>query len=186
MGESCSDQRTYGRAASGACQAAILYQFFLSIDSGYPALAFGRFDQYTWPYLKADLESGRLTLDQAQEIVDAFFLKANCFYGGAPGKLAQTTGIGNTYQHTTIGGIDPDTGEDATNTVTYMVLESIGRLKLHDPPFLCASSKHPGTELWEGGGWVVAGELARLKPQRWSADFAVSERRVIVRSDERA
>ncbi|MFA0816713.1 MAG: pyruvate formate lyase family protein [Anaerofustis sp.] len=131
-----------------ACQAAILYQLFLSIDSGYPALAFGRFDQYTWPYLKADLESGRLTLDQAQEIVDAFFLKANCFYGGAPGKLAQTTGIGNTYQHTTIGGIDPDTGEDATNPVTYMVLETIGRLKLHDPTISLRINQSTPAELW--------------------------------------
>ena len=31
----------------------------------------------------------------------------------------------NTYQHTTIGGVDPDTGEDATNPVTYMVLETV-------------------------------------------------------------
>ena len=58
-----------------AVQAAIMYQLFLAMDSGYPALAFGRFDQYTWPFLKADLEAGRITMDEAQEIVDAFFLK---------------------------------------------------------------------------------------------------------------
>ena len=116
-----------------ACQGTIMYQLFLALDSRYPAVAFGRFDQYTWPFLKADLEAGRITMDEAQEIVDAFFLKANCFYSAAPAFIAVTTGIGNTYQHTTIGGINPDTGEDATNPVTFMVLETIGRLALHDP-----------------------------------------------------
>ena len=131
-----------------ACQAAIMYQLFLSIEGGYPAPAFGRFDQYTWPFLKKDLKEGRLTLDEAQEICDAFFLKANCFYEGGIGKLAETTGIGNTYQHTTIGGVDPDTGEDATNPVTFMVLETIGRLKLHDPTISLRINKNTPDALW--------------------------------------
>jgi formate C-acetyltransferase len=114
-----------------------------------PGPAFGRFDYYTWPFLKKDLESGALTEDEAQEIVDAFFLKANCFYSAGPAKLVSTTGIGNTYQHTTIGGVDPDTGEDASNPVTYMVLESVGRLKLHDPTI--SFRTHSGTpeKLWD-------------------------------------
>ena len=133
-----------------ACQATILYKLYLLQDSNYPALAFGRFDQYTWPFLKADLEAGRLTMDEAQEIVDAFFLKANCFYGAPSSeRLAQTTGIGNTYQHTTIGGVDPDTGEDATNPVTFMVLETVGRLALHDPTISLRINKNTPPDLWE-------------------------------------
>jgi pyruvate-formate lyase len=62
-----------------ACQATIMYHLLLYMEARHPALAFGRFDQYTWPFLKADLEAGRLTLDEAQEIVDAFFLKSNGF-----------------------------------------------------------------------------------------------------------
>lgn len=132
-----------------ACQATILYQLFLALESKYPAVSFGRFDQYTWPFLKTDLETGRLTIDEAQEIVDAFFLKSNCFYGAAPIFVAQITGIGNTYQHTTIGGVDPKTGEDATNPVTYMVLETIGRLKLHDPTISLRTNKNTPNKLWE-------------------------------------
>jgi pyruvate formate-lyase/glycerol dehydratase family glycyl radical enzyme len=131
-----------------ACQGTMMYQLFLAVDAGYPAPAFGRFDQYTWPFLEADIKAGRITLDEAQEIVDAFFLKANCFYGGAPGKLTETTGIGNTYQHTTIGGVNRDTGKDATNPVTYMVLETIGRLLLHDPTISLRINKNTPPELW--------------------------------------
>ena len=74
-----------------ACQAIIMYRLFLFVDAGYPALAFGRFDQYTWPFLKGDLEAGRITMDEAQEIIDAFFLKANSFYRASPQFIAQIT-----------------------------------------------------------------------------------------------
>jgi formate C-acetyltransferase len=40
-------------------------------------LPFGRFDQYLWPYLKNDLEMRVLTLAEAQELVDLFWLKCN-------------------------------------------------------------------------------------------------------------
>ena len=137
--------RTFWEAA----QATIMYQLLLYMDDRYPALAFGRFDQYTWPFLRADLEAGRLTMDQAHEIVDAFLLKANCFYRAAPPFLNEIVGVGNTYQHTTIGGVDPDSGEDATNPVTYMVLDSMGRLMLHDPTISIRIHKDTPDELWE-------------------------------------
>ena len=133
-----------------ACQLMMLYQLFLFEENHYPAPSFGRFDQLTWPFLKKDLEEGRLDMDRAQLITDYFFLHANTAYGGIPGKgLAETTGIGNTYQHTTIGGVDPDTGEDATNPVTYMVLESVGRIGLHDPTVSLRVNRNTPDELWE-------------------------------------
>ncbi|MDR3310555.1 MAG: hypothetical protein LBS90_04340 [Oscillospiraceae bacterium] len=132
-----------------ACQAAMLYQVFYNVDTFIPSPALGRFDRYTYPLLERDLAAGRITLEYAQEIVDAFFLKANCHYGAGPAKLVDTTGVGNTYQHTTIGGSDPDTGEDASNPVTYMVLETIGRLKLHDPTISLRINKNTPKSLWD-------------------------------------
>ncbi len=132
-----------------ACQQTLLYEMMISISGVGDIGSFGRFDQYTWPYLKADLEAGRITMDQAQEITDCFFLKVNGFYNGGTGPLAVIIGIGNTYLHTTVGGVDPDTGEDATNPVTYMVLETLGRLKLHDPTLSLRINKGTPDELWE-------------------------------------
>lgn len=40
-------------------------------------LAIGRFDQHVGPYLAADLQRGAITLEQAAELVDCFFLKFN-------------------------------------------------------------------------------------------------------------
>ncbi|MBF7095618.1 glycyl radical protein [Alkalibacter mobilis] len=132
-----------------ACQATIMYQVVLYMEARHPALAFGRFDQYTWPFLQSDLTEGRLTLDEAQEIVDAFFLKSNCFYRASNPKIAAYTGVGVTYHHTTIGGIDKKTGKDATNPVTYMVLETLGRLSLHDPTVSLRINKDSPEKLWD-------------------------------------
>ncbi|MBR3060761.1 MAG: hypothetical protein IKG89_09150 [Oscillospiraceae bacterium] len=132
-----------------ACQMYMLYHIFLIVHNGPGVTSMGRFDQYVWPYLKKDLEEGTITMEHAQELVDAFFLKLNIFYGGGFGKGAQTAGIGHIGQHTTIGGCDPKTGEDAVNPVSYMVLESIARLKLHEPTVSLRTTKNTPQEMWD-------------------------------------
>ncbi len=121
--------RTFAEAVQGTC----LYQFFLYIDGDYQCPSFGRFDQYTYPYLKRDLEAGRLTLDQAQEIVDCFWIKCGFIYNARLRHTTRITGAYSSFQHMTIGGCDR-TGRDATNPVTFMCLEAPARLLLHDPP----------------------------------------------------
>ena len=137
------------RSFREACQGVVMYQLLITLETQIPSPSLGRFDQYTWPYLEKDLAEGKLTLDEAQELVDAFFLKISSFYGAAPPKLVTITGVGNTYQHTTIGGVEPKTGEDATNPVTYMVLETVGRLKLHDPTISLRFNKNSPDKLWD-------------------------------------
>ena len=132
-----------------ACQLTLLYQMMISMSGVVDIGSFGRFDQYTWPYLEADLAAGRLTMDEAQEITDCFFMKINSFYNGGVGPLTVIIGIGNTYLHTTIGGVDPDTGEDASNPVTYMTLETLGRLSLHDPTVSLRVHKGTPEALWD-------------------------------------
>ncbi len=132
-----------------ACQMALMYDVFLKSDNDPGVISLGRFDQYTWPYLKKELEAGTITMEEAQELVDGFFLKINTFYGGSFGKTAQTAGIGNSFQHTTIGGTDPKTGEDAVNPVSYMVLETLARLDLHDPTISLRITKNTPKEMWD-------------------------------------
>ena len=132
-----------------AVQGILLYQVMIQIFSRTPSPSIGRFDQYTWPFLKKDLESGAITMDEAQELVDAFFLKLNTFYSGAPVLIKDTVGVGNTYQNVTLAGMDPDTGKDASNPVSFMVFETIGRLKLHDPTVVFRTCKDTPQALWD-------------------------------------
>jgi formate C-acetyltransferase len=54
----------------------------------------------------------------------------------------------NSGQLMTLGGVDKD-GNDASNPVTYMMLQSSSRLLLHDPPQALRIHKNTPPELWE-------------------------------------
>ena len=134
--------RTFWEAA----QAAVLYDLLMYQD-GCMAWSIGRFDQFTHKQFENDIKNGTLTLDEAQEITDAFFLKINSFYGGGTKFIIHMIGA-NTYHHTTIGGVKRD-GTDATNPISYMVLESIARLKLHDPTISLRIAESTPRDIWE-------------------------------------
>ena len=53
-----------------ACQSFWFVQQLLQIESSGHSISPGRFDQYMYPYYKADLDAGRLTREFAQELID--------------------------------------------------------------------------------------------------------------------
>jgi len=133
-----------------ALQACFLYQLGLLLESQPHGISYGRLDQYCGKYLERDLAEGRLTRAQAQELTDMFILKV-AEINKVWSERATKSGPGYTAgQLITLGGVDRD-GNDVTNDVTYMVLQSSARLKLHNPPL--ALRVHAGTpdELWEAG-----------------------------------
>ncbi|MEN6480039.1 MAG: pyruvate formate lyase family protein [Anaerolineales bacterium] len=125
-------------------------------------LALGRLDQYVWPFLKSDLEAGRLTLEQAAELVDCFTLKFNerakttedqlpvarkpeePRRHGSRGRRARNTSsqagsqrdqidaTNHWLQNIVISGLTPE-GEDGTNPVTFLLLESYRRNQMTNP-----------------------------------------------------
>lgn len=49
----------------------------ISFTSTMNFLPLGRLDQYLWPYLRADLENRIISAEEAQELVDLFWIKCN-------------------------------------------------------------------------------------------------------------
>ena len=49
----------------------------LQLESNASSFSPGRADQYLYPYYRRDMDEGRLTLEEAQEILDAAFIKFN-------------------------------------------------------------------------------------------------------------
>ena len=109
----------------------------------------GRFDYTHGAFLEADLAAGRITIEYAQEIVDNFVLDISRTYGGVSPVFAKILGVGNTYMHTTVGGTDPETGKDSTNTCTFLVLEAVGRMGLHDPTVSLRLTRNSPPEILE-------------------------------------
>ncbi|MFX1522479.1 MAG: pyruvate formate lyase family protein [Promethearchaeota archaeon] len=75
----------------------------------------GRVDQYLYPYYIVDLAEGRITYDEALELVEEYLVK-----------LASVVIAGQ--NNVTIGGLDK-VGNDATNDVSYMFLEAVANVK---------------------------------------------------------
>lgn len=102
------------------------------IDLQTPGLG-ERIDQIMYPLYKKDKEEGRITREEAQELVEYVWLKMNEFGELMP--LRMGLGQGGsvvTARVTTIGGQTPE-GDDATNEMSYIVLDAIKAINLAEP-----------------------------------------------------
>lgn len=130
-----------------AIQCMYLYHLALCLDANMHGLSFGRVDQYLGEFYEADIAAGRITHERAQELMDMYFLKVaelNKFWATA---LTHAIAGYTSGCLMTLGGVDKS-GKDATNEVTYMMLESAGRLILHDPPLALRIHQDTPEKLW--------------------------------------
>jgi pyruvate-formate lyase len=133
-----------------AMQACFLYHIMLNIEGSFLGLTIGRIDQHVGDYLDADLAAGRITIEEAQEVMDCFFLKMGDLFVSGPVPLTRVIGAYSNNMRMTLAGRRPD-GADATNRATYLCLQSAARLKLHDPTLSLGLHKDSPPELWEAG-----------------------------------
>ncbi len=101
----------------------------------------GRLDQHLYSFYKQDLESGLLTKEQIYELLQSFWIK---FHNQpAPPKVGVTAQESNTYTDfclINLGGVT-ESGEDATNELTYIILEVIEEMRLLQPSSMVQVSK---------------------------------------------
>lgn len=123
----------------------------------------GRTDQYLYPYYKKDIESGKITKEYARELLTSFLAKfSDCMqlnpehwewdhttpldegWGGVNPEEAfffsmnneADWNLGSSANHflmnMMLGGVTPE-GKDATNDLTYMILEQLHFLETTSP-----------------------------------------------------
>ncbi|MDC8004302.1 pyruvate formate lyase family protein [Aureisphaera galaxeae] len=127
----------------------------------------GRLDQLLNPYYEADLDKGAITKEEAQEYIDAFWIKLDekvilnrrfaedrftssdgaLLGSGAASNFDQGALLNQWMQQVTIGGCianDAEDFEDACNDITKFCLEASRRLPLNSPTLdLRVHSKTP-------------------------------------------
>lgn len=84
-----------------------------------------RMDWLLYPFYKSDVEAGTLTPERAREIVEDMFLKYERVMGILVPENIRPAAVGSNmlFQHFTLGGVDPETGRDSTNDLTYLFLD---------------------------------------------------------------
>jgi len=115
-----------------ALQLTVFLQMVLQVESNGHSLSLGRLDQYLGAYYDRDLKSGAIDRESAQELLCATWIKLTCVKKVRSSSHTRTSGGGPLYQNVTIGGVGPD-GKDATNALSFLILESVGEMKLTQP-----------------------------------------------------
>jgi len=125
----------------------------------------GRFDQYMYPYLAADLDAGRETQESAFELLCAFFLACNRDSDLYPGMQQ-----GDNGQSIVLGGMTPS-GEDGFNLLSEMCLKASAELRLIDPKINLRVSKDTPLSIYELGTQLT--KLGLGFPQYENDDVAI-------------
>lgn len=115
-----------------ALQAFWITQLMLNLETDGHAFGPGRFDQYLYPYYRHSIDSGELTPDQAQELLECLWVKLDEITVAKDSGEAQTSSSYPEFQNTNIGGLTRQ-GRDAVNDVSYMCLDALEHTLLPQP-----------------------------------------------------
>jgi formate C-acetyltransferase len=93
-----------------------------------PTIGMGRFDQYMYPFYRKDKETGRITDEEVVRLLCELRAKDMELVRVAlrPEKRMQHAGMAK-WHNMIIGGLTSN-GQDATNELTYLILEAAKRL----------------------------------------------------------
>lgn len=129
-----------------------IIHFSLWLEGNYHVTV-GRFDQYMYPYLKNDLESGVLTVQSATELLEDFFLSFNkdsdLYFGVQQGDNGQSM---------VLGGVDRN-GNEAFNLLSELCLKVSGELLMIDPKINLRVSKNTPLSVYKLGSELTKAGL---------------------------
>ena len=115
-----------------ACQSFWFIQLLIQIESNGHSVSPGRFDQYMYPFYKKDLDAGKITPEQAQELIDCIWIKLNDINKVRDWASAEGFAGYGMFQNLIVGGQN-QYGLDATNDLSYMCIEASMHVPLPQP-----------------------------------------------------
>ena len=115
-----------------ACQSFWFVQMLLQTESSGHSISPGRFDQYMYPYYKKDIESGKLTREFAQELIDCIWVKLNDLNKVRDAASAEGFAGYSLFQNLIAGGQNSE-GIDVTNDLSFMCISASMHVMLPMP-----------------------------------------------------
>jgi len=115
-----------------ALQLTWFVQLILQIESNGHSVSLGRMDQYLFRFYKNDLIKGKIDEDFVLELLENIWLKLLSVNKIRSWSHTRFSAGGPLYQNVTIGGQTIE-GKDAVNELSYLILDSVGRMKITQP-----------------------------------------------------
>jgi pyruvate formate-lyase/glycerol dehydratase family glycyl radical enzyme len=133
----------------------------------------GHLDQHLFPFYRQSLESGTLSREMAEELLQCFWIKFN--NQPAPPKVGVTAEESGTYTdfaQINLGGLKED-GSDAVNEVTYLILDVIEEMRLLQPSSSVQVSKKNPDRFVKRAARIIRTGFGQ--PSVFNADLIVQE-----------
>ena len=133
ISENCANVPANGaRSFEEACQSFWFVQQLIQIESNGHSISPGRFDQYMFPYYIKDIESGKITREYAQELIDCVWIKLNDLNKCRDAASAEGFAGYSSFQNLIVGGQDAE-GMDVTNDLSFMCITASMHVMLPQP-----------------------------------------------------
>ena len=101
-----------------------------------------RFDSYMYPFYKKDIDEGRLTYDEAMELIECAWIQLSSIYSIGDKDTEEYLNGNALYFNMNIGGVDKN-GNDCTNELSYLCLDAL--INTHTIQPHMSVRIHPGT-----------------------------------------
>ena len=119
-----------------AIQAVWTIESLLVVEENQTGMSIGRVDQYMYPLFKGDIESGRLNERQAFELAGCMLIKmSEMMWITSEGGSKFFAGY-QPFVNMCVGGVTRD-GRDATNELTYLLMDAVRHVKIYQPSLAC-------------------------------------------------
>ncbi len=159
-------------------QEALQYYWFVHLGvttelNTWDAFNPGRLDQHLYPFYKQGLQDGTLTREQAEELLQCFWVKFN--NQPAPPKVGVTAAESGTYTdfaQINTGGLRED-GSDGVNEVTYLLLDVVEEMRLLQPSASIQVSKKNPDRFIKRAARIIRTGFGQ--PSAFNADLIVQE-----------
>ncbi len=115
-----------------ALQLTYFVQLVLQIESNGHSVSLGRLDQYLFRFYKEDILCGKTSDQQVVELLENTWIKLLSINKIRPWAHTRFSAGGPLYQNVTIGGQTTE-GLDAVNDLSFLILDSVGNMKLTQP-----------------------------------------------------
>ncbi|MHA1146857.1 MAG: glycyl radical protein [Promethearchaeota archaeon] len=117
-----------------ALQLLIFNHIICGLEDGGFAISIGRLDQLLYPYYKKDIKEGKITVEEVKFLIQCLYLKLSTYWNYVLNKGIIAAEGPPIAENLTIGGVDRN-GKDATNELSYILLEAYQALKTVQPTF---------------------------------------------------
>lgn len=126
-----------------AVQSVWTVESLFMVEENQTGLSIGRVDQYMYPFYEDDIKTGRMNEYQAFDIAGCMLIKmSEMMWVSSEGGSKFFAGY-QPFVNMTIGGVKRD-GQDATNDLTYLLMDAVRHVKIYQPTLACRiHSKSP-------------------------------------------